>query len=58
MKIASDVPGVAWRELGRVESSRLELPARFLPDQSFLERHRRAFFDRARDATRPQASAL
>jgi len=49
LKIASHVPTVARRELARVESGRLELPSRFLPDQAFLERHRQAFFEKAQD---------
>ncbi len=43
MKIASHVPIIAKRELEKVDSIRLELPKRFLPDQSFLEQHRREF---------------
>ncbi len=44
MKIANHVPRIARRELERVETGRLELPSRFLPDQAFLERHRREFY--------------
>jgi len=44
MKIAPHVPAVARRELERVETGRLELPSRFLPDQKFLERHRQKFY--------------
>lgn len=47
MKIASHVPTVARRGLERIESGRLELPSRFLPDQEFLERHRQEFFEKA-----------
>jgi putative restriction endonuclease len=45
MKIAAHVPVVARRELERVETGKLELPNRFLPNQAFLEKHRRAFHD-------------
>ncbi|MCP4074144.1 MAG: HNH endonuclease [Hyphomicrobiales bacterium] len=45
MKIAPHVPVVARRELERVETGRLELPKRFMPDQRFLEKHRREFFE-------------
>lgn len=47
MKIADRVPAVARRELERVETGKLEMPSRFLPDQAFLERHRRVFYERA-----------
>lgn len=50
MKIAPHVPEVARRELERVDSSRLELPVRFLPDQALLEKHRRTFFEKSREA--------
>lgn len=50
MKIAPDVPEAARRELQRTQSERLQMPARFLPSQSLLERHRRAFHDRLRAA--------
>lgn len=46
LKIALHVPSVARRELERVETGKLELPSRFLPDQVFLEQHRREFFDK------------
>jgi len=46
IKIADHVPTVARRELDRVETGRLELPSRFLPDQEFLERHRREFYEK------------
>jgi putative restriction endonuclease len=46
MKIASHVPTIARRELEKVDSGRLELPKRFLPDQCFLEQHRRAFYEK------------
>jgi len=46
MKIASHVPVIAKRELEKVDSVRLELPKRFLPDQSFLEQHRREFYEK------------
>ncbi len=45
MKIADHVPAVARRELERVEKGRLEMPSRFLPDQAFLELHRRVFYE-------------
>jgi len=44
MKIADQVPEVARRELERVETGKLEMPSRFLPDQAFLERHRWEFY--------------
>jgi len=47
MEIAPHVPAVARRELERVETGRLELPSRFLPDQIFLEKHRRKFYEQA-----------
>lgn len=50
MKIAADVPADARRARERVESGRLEMPARFLPDQGFLDRHRRRFHARQRAA--------
>lgn len=40
MVIASDVPSEARRNLERVETRRLSMPSRFLPDQAYLERHR------------------
>lgn len=46
MKIASRVPNIAKRELERVDSGRLELPNRFLPDQTLLEKHRRVFYEK------------
>ncbi|GKY89333.1 restriction endonuclease [Sinisalibacter aestuarii] len=48
LKIAGDVPRDARRALEKVESGRLEMPARFLPDQGFLDRHRRRFHARQR----------
>ena len=48
MIIAPHVPGIARRKLESVETRRLEMPSRFLPDQAFLEKHRRAFFDKAK----------
>lgn len=39
--IAQDVPSEARKSLERIDSPRLALPSRFLPSQSFLERHRR-----------------
>lgn len=48
LKIAADVPPDARRALANVESGRLEMPARFLPDQGFLDRHRRRFYARQR----------
>jgi hypothetical protein len=47
MRIADHVPAVARRELERVETGKLEMPSRFLPDQAFLERHRRVFYEKA-----------
>jgi len=46
MKIAAHVPIVARRQLERVDSGGLELPTRFLPDQEFLEQHRRVFYQK------------
>lgn len=43
MMVRNDVKGEARRSLERVETTRLTMPARFLPDQAFLERHRRLF---------------
>ncbi|KKJ77228.1 restriction endonuclease [Kiloniella litopenaei] len=45
LKIRNDVPQIARRQLERVESSRLYMPKRFLPDQAFLEQHRRIFYE-------------
>jgi hypothetical protein len=45
--IANDVPTEARRQLEEVESRRLTMPVRFLPDQNLLERHRRKFHARA-----------
>ncbi|MGR3662532.1 MAG: HNH endonuclease [Paracoccaceae bacterium] len=50
LKVSPILPPIAQRELLRVESQRLELPARFLPDQTFLEKHRRAFFSVSKNA--------
>jgi len=44
--IAADVPIEARRQLNRVESRRLRMPTRFLPDQNLLERHRQKFHAR------------
>jgi hypothetical protein len=41
--VSPHVPSTSREELLRVESSKLSLPKRFLPDQSFLEVHRRKF---------------
>ncbi|MEY8801416.1 HNH endonuclease [Leisingera sp. XS_AS12] len=41
MIIAPDVPKAARSQLERTDSTRLAMPARFLPSQDFLERHRR-----------------
>ena len=41
--IHDDVPTEARKNLERVETRRLTMPARFLPDQAFLERHRQRF---------------
>ncbi|WP_417452445.1 HNH endonuclease [Kiloniella sp.] len=46
LKIRNDVPQIARGELERVESSRLHMPKRFLPDQVFLEQHRRIFYEK------------
>ncbi len=43
MIIADYLPVRARQELERVETGKLKLPSRFLPDQRFLEQHRRAF---------------
>ncbi|MBT9386913.1 HNH endonuclease [Pseudooceanicola sp. CBS1P-1] len=45
--IAADVPLAARRQLERIDSPRLALPQRFLPDPALLERHRRRFHARA-----------
>lgn len=41
MIIAPDVPKAARIQLERTDNRRLTMPARFLPSQDFLERHRR-----------------
>jgi hypothetical protein len=51
MIIAPYVPCIARRELARVETGKLELPSRFLPDQNFLEQHRSVFQEKARTAS-------
>lgn len=45
LKISPHLPPITRQELRRVDSQRLDLPERFLPDQTFLEKHRRLFFD-------------
>jgi len=49
MKIAPHVPSIARRELERVDSGRLEMPNRFLPNQVFLEVHRQEFFGKSNE---------
>ncbi|MFT4960067.1 MAG: putative restriction endonuclease [Paracoccaceae bacterium] len=45
--IHDDVPTEARKNLERVETRRLTMPARFLPEQAFLERHRQRFYSRS-----------
>ena len=49
MQIAPHVPLVARKKLERVENPRLEMPSRFLPDQGFLEAHRKIFFKKSKE---------
>ncbi|WP_245231204.1 HNH endonuclease [Parasedimentitalea huanghaiensis] len=46
MQVASDVPWDARKSLEKVDSRRLTMPTRFLPNQTFLEQHRRRFYNR------------
>ncbi len=48
MVIAPDVPDDARRVLERVDSPRLSMPERFLPDPALLEAHRQRFHERLR----------
>lgn len=51
MVVAADLPKVARQQLLGVPSERLVMPERFLPDQNYLEHHRRRFHAQARAVT-------
>lgn len=45
--IAPNLPDVTKEVLGRVESEKLTLPTRFLPDPKFLEQHRKIYYEQS-----------